>query len=220
MNRISVTISQNYPAAISLVFRFHNIAATYFSISYCIKSTSLMRYFGNSILVILWIALLSVQCAFIPQKPFRDSRPVYVIPKQFPDGSPYYIFYRIPDYFPPDIPLYERGQVQKVFVYDERDMDLIFRTTDTIEEIVAYFAEESEKRDWTIERITIDPQADHREITLPLRYDNHFVETLHYFAYRGHIFTAIRGNRVMVCRIMQIADSPYTIIVQQIRTES
>lgn len=164
------------------------------------------------------VLLCGITCSFLLRKPARP--PVQIITKQFPDGSKYYIFFSIPDYFPSDIHIYERGQVQKVFVYQERDIDLIFRTTDSIEEIVKYFKKESEKRNWKIERITTDPQADHQIITLPLTYNNHPVETFQFSAYRGHIFTASRGNRVMVCRIIQVADTPFTFIIQQIRTGS
>ncbi|KPK94446.1 hypothetical protein AMJ80_05455 [bacterium SM23_31] len=158
-----------------------------------------------------------MMCSFLLHKPVRP--PVQIIPKQFPDGSQYYVFYSIPDYFPSDIHFYKRGEVLKVFVYQEREMDLIFRTTDSIEDIIQYFKTESEKNNWKIERMAADPLAEHQIITLPLIYNNHSVETLQYSAYRGYIFTASRGNRVMVCRIIQVTDTPFTLIVQQIRTK-
>lgn len=159
-------------------------------------------------------------CSILYPKPDRSGGNVQIIPMQFPDGSQYYIFYRIPDYFPPDIHFYERGQVQKVIVYQEWDMDLIFRTTDSIEEIVQYYTKEGEKRNWKIEQNTADPRADRQVITLPLMYHDYLVETFQYSAYRGHIFAARRGNKVMVCRIIQVIDTPFTFIVQQMRTES
>ena len=159
-----------------------------------------------------------VQCSSLQRTPARTSLPVQVIPKQFPDGSAYFILFGIPDYFPSDIPVYPGAQVQKVFVYHERDMDLIFKTTDAIEDIVQFFTQESKKQEWIIERITPDPKAEHQVISLPLSFKDQHVETFQYFATRGRIFAAKRGSRVMVCRIFQAADSPYTFIVQQIRT--
>jgi len=180
-----------------------------------------MRALLNVILLYLCLWALSFpQCGALQKSapvPAAGA-PLQGIRKQLPDGSQYIVIYSIPGFFPPDIPVYRKGDVQKIYVYHDRDMDIVIKTTDTLSDIASFYAEESARLAWKIERNNADPAADHRVIKLPLTYNDCAVETLRFFADSGRVLAAVRGGLVMVCRIIRVADTPYTFIIQQIRT--
>ncbi len=155
-----------------------------------------------------------------PNRPIQPHGPVQGLLKQFPNNSRHFVIYTVSNFFPEEIPLYPDGAILKGFVYDERDMDLIFRTTDSVERIVQYFESRGAELKWTVNRNMVDPAADHQTLSLPLRFKENFVETFQYNANRRHIFAARRNGKFLVCRIIDTADSPYTIIVQHVRTDS
>jgi hypothetical protein len=168
---------------------------------------------------LLLVILLLVKCA-PSQPPLQSQRPVQGLIKQFPDNSRYFIIYTLPDFFPQDIPVYPGGVMQKGFVYQERDMDLIFKTSDSIEDIIRFFETKSGELRWSIERNMPDPAANHQTFTLALTFKDSFVETFRYLAARGHIFAAQHTGIYLVIRIVESTNSPFTFIIQQIRTGS
>ena len=176
-------------------------------------------YYSVKKVKLLMVLLLFVNCAS-NQPSFQPRRPVQGLMKQFPDNSPYFIIYTLPDFFPQDIPVYPGGVMQMGFVYQERDMDLIFKTSDSIEDIIRFFETKSGELHWSIERNMSDPAADHQTFTLPLTFNDNFVETFQYFTVRGNIFVAQHTGKYFVSRIIETADSPFTFIIQQIRTGS
>ncbi len=175
-------------------------------------------FFRFYLMTIISALIIWTGCA--PNRPIQPRGPVQGLIKQFPDNSRNFVIYTVPNFFPGEIPLYPNGAILKGFVYDERDMDLIFRTTDSVERIVQYFESRGAELKWTVNRNMVDPAADHQTLSLPLRFKENIVETFQYNANRGHIFAARRDGKFLVCRIIDTADSPYTIIVQHIRTGS
>jgi len=137
--------------------------------------------------------------------------------KEFPDKTPYYVIYSLPGFFPGDIPVYQRGKVQRIYVYDDRNMDIVMETTARTGEIVNHFREECKEKKWRIERSTTDPAAQNSILEIPLQFNKFTVDILKLTAAHGRIFAAHKGSLVTVCRIIQIYNTNQTLIVQNIR---
>ena len=106
-----------------------------------------------------------------------------------------------------------------MFVYEERDMDIIIITDASYDVVITFYRKESDKRGWKIEKDEYDPKAENQRITLPLYFNEYPVETFEYRTTKGYIIAARRSNCVLVCRILQSAVSKNVIIVQHVRTE-
>ena len=148
----------------------------------------------------------------------RTRRPVQGIVKEFPDRTTYYVIYSLPDFFPGDIPVYSQGDVQRIYVYGERDMDIIITTTDPLDKIVTHYRESGNRNEWRIVRSEADDAAENRDFELPLQFNNKMVDILGLKAEHGQIIALSRRSVAIVCRVVKIADSPIVYIIQHIRT--
>jgi len=168
---------------------------------------------------VVLIMLLFSHCTIPGITVRKQPQPLQIITKEFPNGVRYYVMFKIPDYFPKDVPVYRKGTIEKLLVYGERDMDIIIKTSASFESVIKFYKNESERLGWEIETFLSDKKADNQRITIPLKYNNYLVETYEYRPVRGHIIEARRTNYYMKCRIVQLPGFQTTIIIQQVRTE-
>ncbi|MFC1556331.1 hypothetical protein ACFL67_04550 [candidate division KSB1 bacterium] len=171
-------------------------------------------------LITLCLLLTNISCGLLSrqqQAPRRNTGPVQPIAKQFSDGSYYYVVRALPSYFPHDIPVAESGKVEKMYVYGERDMDLIISSQESASSILSFYRKNFAAGGWSIERDITDSKASLREMEIKLSFREFTVDILTIPAENGFIISAAKGPIVIVNRIISSANSQNTVIIQQIR---
>jgi len=177
-------------------------------------------YVGKIVLLLIICPCVIMQCSLFGSEqeviPYRG--PLQGMMKEFPDGSTYVIMYSLPDFFPQDIPVYIYGEVEKMYVYGEREMDIVMKASASIGEITAYYEKSIRDKGWTIDRSYMDETFHRQKFEFPLTYNNNTVDTVHFFAEHGYTLAASHGNVVSVCRIIKPANTQLILIIQHVRT--
>ncbi|MCP4727992.1 MAG: hypothetical protein GY863_23335 [bacterium] len=171
----------------------------------------------NVIFITVFILLSIFGCSSI-RKPQRSNNNITGMTKIFPDGKTYYLVYQIPDYFPVDIPVYRYGSIEKIYVYDEKNMDIILKTRQTFEAITETIKSEGKNKGWVFEDPVPYPEADNNLLTIPLTYNDNVVEIYKFPSVRGLLLNGKRSGSTIECRIIQIPRSGDNYLIQTIRT--
>lgn len=179
------------------------------------------QYRNGGVLLLIWCCVSIagfISCGILRKPPpAQPPGALQGMVKEFPDRSRYYLVYSLPGFFPSDLPVLRSATVDRMYVYGEQDMDILMRTTDSIDKTVSKYRELCEKHGWTIERNQSDPDASRQKFTLNLSYKENPVDTIELAAATGRIFAAHRGGSVFVCRIIRPVSGSMTLVIQQIR---
>jgi hypothetical protein len=166
--------------------------------------------------ILLSISFLNCGSSRINQR--QPAVPLQGMIKQLPGGSQYFVVYTLPAFFPEDIPVYRSGEIQQINVYDERDMDIIIKSTAQMSDIAEEYVRQFKELKWKINRNVNYPEANNQRIEIPISYKDKSIETLRFFTERGRILAASSGNIVVVCKLIKIKNTPFTFVIQQVRT--
>lgn len=174
---------------------------------------NIMKFLLYTILIFIF----SLGCSISNTAIQPNAAPVRAIPKAFPDGNKYYLIYSIPSYFPKDIPVYNNGNVDKIYVYDERDMDIVLHTQEQTTSIIEFYIKELPKSGWTIGKVT--PVIRHKtdKINIPLKYKNKHVDSMLLNSENEVVITSYKKNITMNIKIYYSPSFPVSYVFQSIR---
>lgn len=174
---------------------------------------------GRITLAAILLSMFFYYCGSSRINQQQPAVPLQGMVKQLPGGSQYFVVYTLPAFFPMDIPVYRSGEIQQINVYDERDMDIIIKSTAQMSDIADEYKRQFKKFKWKINRDVNYPEANNQRIEIPISYKDKSIEILRFFTERGWILAASSGNIVVVCRLIKIKDTPFTFVIQQVRTK-
>ncbi|MFC1564631.1 hypothetical protein ACFL6G_06815 [candidate division KSB1 bacterium] len=174
---------------------------------------------SNSLIFTL-ISLLLIfltGCSFNPRP--SGSKKITGLTKKFPNGKTYFLIYSIPGYFPDDIPVYRSGEVVKIYVYDENNMDIILKTGQDIKTAAETISNEGEKKGWEFEDISQYPEAKNNFIQAKIEYSNSLVDIFNFSTLDGLILKGRKGSRSIECRLLKLSNTRDNYIIQRVRMQ-